>query len=116
MPLLVCRNTAAHQLILQKNEQIYMLLAIAVAMCPSATRWLEENVREQLQFKCADILFEMQSSNLDAFKKAFGAGCPKFVTAAPPDLSEVGKDNNLAGYHESLRLFLAEVRTAAASC
>lgn len=104
-----CRNTTAHQLILQKNEQLYKLLAIAVAMCPSTTRWLEENVREQLQFKCSDELFEMQSSNVDAFKKAFGLGCPKFVTAAAPDLSEVPTDNHLVGYHEALQIFVKEV-------
>lgn len=113
--VMICRNTSAHQLILQKNEQIYKLLAIAVSMCPSTTRWLEENVRDQLHFKCSSELFEMQSSNIDAFKKAFGQGCPKFVTAAPPDLSEVGADNHLVGYHEALRLFVQEVRGVASS-
>lgn len=103
------RNTSAHQLILQKNEQIYKLLAIAVAMCPSTTRCLEENVRDQLHFKCNTELYEMQGSNIDSFKKAFGQGCPKFVTAAPPDLSETGADNHLVGYHGALQLFVSEV-------
>lgn len=66
-------------------------------------------MREQLHFKCNTELFDMQSSNIDAFKKAFGQGCPKFVTAAPPDMSEVGADNYLVGYHEALRLFVSEV-------
>lgn len=97
---------------MQKNEQIYKLLAIAVAMYPSTTRCLEENVREQLHFKCNAELFEMQSSNIDAFKKAFGQGCPKFVTSQPPDLSDIGADNHLEGYHEALRIFVAEVRVS----
>ena len=104
-----CRKNQLYDLLLHKNEQLYKLLAIAVAMCPSTTRWLEENVREQLQFKCSDELFEMQSSNVDAFKKAFGLGCPKFVTAAAPDLSEVPTDNHLVGYHEALQIFVKEV-------
>lgn len=105
------RNTAFHELMLKKNEQIYKLLAICIAMCASVERWLDDAVKENLRKKCADDLLQMQSGSMEHFKKVFSYGCPKFVTALPPDLSEERVDNSLAGFHAARQRFMAEVRS-----
>lgn len=106
-----CRNTAFHELMLKKNEQIYKLLAICIAMCASVERWLDDAVKENLRKKCADDLQQMQGGSMEHFKKVFSYGCPKFVTALPPDLSEERVDNSLAGFHAARQRFMAEVRS-----
>ena len=103
------RNTSFHEQMLKKNEQIYKLLAICVAMCPSVERWLDDAVKEHLHKKCGDDQFQMQNGSMEHFRKAFSYGCPRFITALPPDLSDAREDNSRAGFHDALRRFMSEV-------
>lgn len=41
-----------YEQILKKNEQIYALLAVATALCPTANRLLDEAVANTLREKC----------------------------------------------------------------
>jgi translation initiation factor 3 subunit L len=54
---------AAYDQILKKNEQMYALLAVAVALCPAAARSLDEAVAGQLREKRGDKIRAMQSGS-----------------------------------------------------
>ncbi len=45
--------------ILKKNEQMYALLAITVALCPAAAKMLDENVTTQLRERNAEKMAKM---------------------------------------------------------
>ena len=46
-------RSAQYEQILKKNEQMYALTAIALALCPAAQRELDEAVLNLLREKCA---------------------------------------------------------------
>lgn len=48
------QRSAQYEQILKKNEQMYALTAIVLALCPAAQRELDENVMNTLREKCAD--------------------------------------------------------------
>ena len=77
------RNSAYEQM-LKKNEQMYALLACAVALCPAVTKGLDEGVLVQLREKYADKLQRMARGDEAPFEELFSYGCPKFVSPAPP--------------------------------
>lgn len=47
------QGSAQYEHILKKNEQMYALASIALALCPAAQRELDENVLLTLREKCA---------------------------------------------------------------
>lgn len=73
--------------ILNRNEQLYSLLAICLALCPNG-KLVEESVNGQLREKHADKLQRMQRGDLKVFDELFSFACPKFVTPSPPDFSK----------------------------
>jgi hypothetical protein len=101
-------------MLLHKNEQLYKLLAITVAMCPSVTRWCEEHVSEQLNMKCQDQIVKMQSGNIETYKVFFGKACPRFVSPTGPDL-DGETDTSMLGYAAQQQAFVAEVRPLSAA-
>lgn len=48
-------RSAQYEQILKKNEQMYALTAITLALCPAAQRELDETVMNTLKDKCAQI-------------------------------------------------------------
>lgn len=48
------QRSAQYEQILKKNEQMYALTAIVLALCPAAQRELDENVMNTLREKCAN--------------------------------------------------------------
>lgn len=46
-------RSAQYEQILKKNEQMYALTAITLALCPAAQRELDETVMNTLKDKCA---------------------------------------------------------------
>jgi hypothetical protein len=77
-------RNAAYEQMLKKNEQMYALLACAVALCPMVQKGLDEGVLLQLREKYADKLQRMARGDEAPFEELFSYGCPKFVSAAPP--------------------------------
>ena len=47
------QRSAHYEQILKKNEQMFALLALTVALFPAATRALDQSVLNLLQEKCA---------------------------------------------------------------
>lgn len=69
---------------LKKNEQMYAMLAITVALCPSAHAVLDDNVAGLLKEKYAEKVSKMSRGDLNSFDELFSYACPKFVTPHPP--------------------------------
>ena len=57
-------RSAQYEQILKKNEQMYALTAITLALCPAAQRELDENVLNMLREKCAPPLERHLSAGL----------------------------------------------------
>jgi len=106
-------RNAAYDQILRKNEQMYALLAITVALCPAVQKNLEENVLVALKEKRTDDLQRMARGDEGVFDKLFTEGCPKFITAVPPAYDNPNSAANTAqeAYRAQLSLFLREVRS-----
>lgn len=49
------QRSAQYEQILKKNEQMYALTAIVLALCPAAQREVDENVMNTLREKCASL-------------------------------------------------------------
>lgn len=77
-------RNAAYEQMLKKNEQMYALLACAVALCPAVQKGLDEGVLVQLREKYADKLARMARGDEGPYEELFSYGCPKFVSPAPP--------------------------------
>lgn len=77
-------RNAAYEQMLKKNEQMYAMLACAVALCPAVQKGLDEGVLVQLREKYADKLQRMARGDEAPFEELFSYGCPKFVSPSPP--------------------------------
>jgi translation initiation factor 3 subunit L len=77
-------RSAQYDQILKKNEQMYALLAITVALCPAAQKLLDENVVTQLRERNSEKIAKMVRGDVPAYDELFSYACPKFITPAPP--------------------------------
>ena len=77
-------RNAGYEQMLKKNEQMYALLACAVALCPAVQKGLDEGVLVQLREKYGDKLGRMARGDEGPYEELFSYGCPKFVSPAPP--------------------------------
>eukprot|EP00899_Mesostigma_viride_P013763 jgi/Mesvir1/22388/Mv17879-RA.1 len=100
---------AAYDQILKKNEQIFALLAMCIALCP-AWLLLEEAVSSVLRDKYGEKMARMQRMEEVVFDELFAYGCPKFVCAAPPTIEGGLGDHHQEAFVLQLKLFLAEIR------
>ena len=100
IPLLVRSVKAFHQRsaqydqILKKNEQMYALVAVALALCPAAQRALDENVLNTLRDKYGDKMLKMQRGSEGTYDELFSYACPKFITTAPPNYDSPSANTN----------------------
>ena len=77
-------RSAQYDQILKKNEQMYALLAITLALCPAAHKLLDENVGTQLRDRNAEKMSRMVRGDVAVYDECFSYACPKFITPSPP--------------------------------
>ena len=95
--------------ILKKNEQMYALLAVTLALCPAASTRLDEAVATSLREKYEEKTRSMASGSVDAFEELFAYGCPKFASASPPDWANTHANTNAVAYKTQLSMFMGLV-------
>ncbi|PRW58820.1 eukaryotic translation initiation factor 3 subunit L-like [Chlorella sorokiniana] len=98
---------AVYEQILKKNEQMYALLAIVTALCPTANRLLDEAVTNTLREKYGEKVRSMQAGSSDTFEELFTYACPKFVSPVGPETP--GANTNMEAFRAQLRVFMAVV-------
>lgn len=89
-------GTAQFEQVMNRNEQIYALLAICLALCPHG-KLVEEGVNSQLREKHAEKLQRMQRGDLAVFDELFSFACPRFITPSPPDSTQPLVNYNQVG-------------------
>merc|ERR1711865_1078804 len=77
-------RSAAYDIIVKKNEQMFALLAILVSLCPYQ---LEENLQTLLREKYEEKVQRMARGEVIVFEELFQYACPKFVQPSAPDFS-----------------------------
>ncbi|KAL4425846.1 hypothetical protein ABPG75_009862 [Micractinium tetrahymenae] len=100
---------AVYEQILKKNEQMYALLAICTALCPTANRLLDEAVANTLREKYGEKVRSMTSGSSDTYEELFTYACPKFVSPAGPDFGNPAANTNMEAFRAQLRLFMQVV-------
>lgn len=95
--------------ILKKNEQMFALLAITLALCPLAARSLEESVSNTLREKYGEKTRAMTAGAVEAFEDLFAYACPKFTSAAPPEWDDPNANANATAYKMQLAAFMSLV-------
>ena len=78
----------------RKEEQMYQLLAIVVALCPWVQKQhVDERVTERLMEHLREKVQAMRRGNMSIFDELFSAGCPRFITTRAPDYDKMGDTN-----------------------
>jgi translation initiation factor 3 subunit L len=103
-------RNAAYDQVLKKNEQMYALLALVVALCPSVQGGLDEHVLAALKDKYGEKLQRMSRGDEGLFDEAFMYGCPKFITPAPPSFDNPTAAGPQEAYLRQRSLFLRRVQ------
>lgn len=91
----------------KKQDQMYALLLLALALCP---RPLDEAIERTIRDKNADKQARLQRGEELCFEELFSYACPKFVTGAPPDYDNCENFNANEAHQRQLKLFLQEVK------
>ncbi|EIE77654.1 hypothetical protein G6F46_004206 [Rhizopus delemar] len=86
--------------IIKKGDQMYSLLAICIALCPTR---LDENIHSQLREKHGEQLYKMQKGEdaLQIYADLFQFACPKFV-------SPTGKGSD--PHRQQVKVFMADIK------
>lgn len=96
--------------ITKKNDQMYALIAICVALCPTR---LDDTIHATLREKYGDQFQRMQRGGLDTlpiFEQLFNSACPKFISPIPPDFDK--PENNIDPAQHHLACFMSDVKNA----
>ena len=109
----VLARSASYEQLAKKAEQMYALLAIAYTLCPSAAL-LDDGVKNALQDKYNEKMVKMSLGEEGLFDELFSYACPKFIAAQPPNYRDPLANNSQDAYRLQLKMFLAEIRSAAA--
>jgi len=104
------RQSNQYEQILKKNEQMFAMLAVIVALSPTAQRNLEENVLNMLRDKHNDQIQKMARGDESTYDEVFTYACPKFVTPTAPDFENPTVNTSEEAYRRQLHLFIAEMR------
>lgn len=94
---------AVYEQILKKNEQMYALLAVVTALCPTANRLLDEAVAATLREKYGEKVRGMQAGSTDTYEELFTYACPKYVATTGLDLSNPAANANMDAFRTQLR-------------
>ncbi|KAF7729262.1 hypothetical protein EC973_004792 [Apophysomyces ossiformis] len=94
--------------IAKKGDQMYALLAICIALCPTR---LDENIHSQLREKYGEQLFKMQKGEeaLSIFEDLWQYACPKFISATGVNLTRPS-DQQIDPHQNQLKVFLSDIR------
>ncbi|KAL1920317.1 uncharacterized protein VTP21DRAFT_1463 [Calcarisporiella thermophila] len=102
------RSSYQYDQINKKADQMYALLAICVALCPTR---LDENIHANLREKYGEQLAKMQrndETSLQTFEDLFLYACPKFISPNGPTSEDPSPSAEPQRHHA--RIFLAEVQ------
>lgn len=93
----------------RKQEQMHVLLLLALALCP---RPLDESIERTLREKYADKQAKLQEGKEKEleFENLFQYACPKFVTGAAPDFDNFETFNANEALSRQKDRFLSEVK------
>lgn len=91
----------------KKQDQMYSLLLICLTLCP---RQVDDSIDKQIREKHAEKQARLNRGEELCFEELFNYACPKFVTAATPDLDNLENVNQNEAGHRQLHLFLQEVK------
>merc|ERR1712100_909263 len=91
----------------KKQDQMYVLLLLALALCP---RPLDEALERYIRDKFADKQARLQRGEELCFEELFQYACPKFVTASMPDFDNIENFNQNEAHQRQLKLFQQEVK------
>ncbi|CAG9467641.1 unnamed protein product [Pedinophyceae sp. YPF-701] len=95
--------------VLRKNEQVYALLALTVALCPRTQKGLEEQVAQNLVSKHKEDLAALARGEEAPLEVLFAYGCPKFVAGGQIDLTQ-SRNPNTDVHKAQLQRFLDSAR------
>ncbi|CAO3653912.1 unnamed protein product [Cunninghamella echinulata] len=95
--------------IAKKGDQMYALLAICVALCPTR---LDESIHSQLREKYGEQLFKMQKGEeaLVVFEELFQYACPKFISATGINLNKGPNDPHFDPNQNQTKIFMSDIR------
>merc|ERR1711933_547574 len=98
--------TAHMDQIQKRNEQVYALLAIIVALVPQVQKYLKKSILINIHDKYGKKFSQNQLENETIFEELFSISCPKFVTTSTTDNSYYKTKN----FWSQLRYFLLGVK------
>ncbi|CAZ80076.1 unnamed protein product [Tuber melanosporum] len=104
------QKNAQFDSVTKKNDQMYALIAICVALCPTR---LDDTIHASLREKYGEQFTKMQRGGPDAlqiYEQLFMSACPKFISPIPPDFDK--PENNVDPSQHHLRVFMADVRNS----
>ncbi|KAL7276919.1 hypothetical protein RUND412_000063 [Rhizina undulata] len=104
------QKNAQFDSITKKNDQMYALIAICVALCPTR---LDDTIHATLREKYGDEFIRMQRGgpeSLPVFEKLFLSACPKFISPILPDFEN--PENNVDPSKHHLAVFMQDVKNA----
>ena len=93
----------------KKNDQMYALIAICVALHPTR---LDDTIHTALREKYGDQLLKLQrggEESLPVYEELFRSACPKFISPTPPDFDT--PELNVDPIEHHLKIFMDEVKT-----
>ncbi|KAL0077982.1 RNA polymerase I-associated factor PAF67-domain-containing protein [Phycomyces blakesleeanus] len=95
--------------IAKKGDQMYALLAICIALCPTR---LDENIHSQLREKYGEQLFKMQKGeeSLPIYEDLWQYACPKFIAATGVNLTKTENDQLNDPHANQLKIFMSDIR------
>mmetsp|Transcript_32450 Transcript_32450/g.39280 ORF Transcript_32450/g.39280 Transcript_32450/m.39280 type:complete len:525 (-) Transcript_32450:495-2069(-) len=105
------QRSASYEQIVKKQEQMYALLAIAIALSGQA-KLLDEVVNSNLREKYSDKMGKMVNGDEAIFDELFSFACPKFITPHPPSFEDPSHNYNQEAYRLQLKCFLNEVSSS----
>jgi len=102
-------NSLSYQFdaMVKKQEQMYFLLLVCLALCPTA---VDESLDKIIREKHGEKQARLGRGEELCFEELFNYACPKFISAALPDIENAEKLVIAEGHQRQLHLFLTEVR------
>lgn len=104
------KQNAQFDSITKKNDQMYALLAMCVALSPTR---LDDTIHTAMREKYGDQFAKLQRGgpeSLPVFEELFLSACPKFISPIPPDWDNSAVNVEPSQHH--LQVFMADVKNA----
>ncbi|KAB8233351.1 hypothetical protein ETB97_011628 [Aspergillus alliaceus] len=98
----------SYDAIAKKNDQMYALIAICVALHPTR---LDDTIHSALREKYGEQLNRLQRGGPEAlplFEELFRSACPKFISPTPPDFDNPSINVDPVDHHTAI--FMDEVK------